>query len=582
MARLQEQAMHAGMESTTSLQFGLPGGQVPATTVDLFARLLAVLQRGQSQDALRPHLYAALLSFMQYSQGRRPAQASPHILTALLKAGKANGSSERVVADMDDQRQQVDEGIAGLLCHSLPLLTTVIRDAAAHTTSPAVKSQALTLLASWAVADPSLAVANRLHQQDLSNRILEDLINRAHLYLPGPHAGMAVHVIEAQLTLLLRLSSARRFSRAEVTDDVNVIGKLVHCKAIDLEPEEPVLRSGHKHDRRHHIMRVLLLILQVVNSELAAKQHSSETSRQAVTFVAQHSRTMQRVLREASVRNLNGWAPGEKEAELATLVLALVTRLSFSQLSQQPGAPADALREGAHRLLQPFSCPTEDSISPLLRNPNHQEGDAPTAVSDPSQTLPLKVARLRCALARYLVWEVNASPDFRYQIRPSSSMPYQPCLLQLAGMLKQAAQDRQVCGAHRQSLLDAIQTGSVLGSAHQQQLALQVYSAPVSSKPQSLTSLLTAAAQVERQLQQACLLAELLLAVLLQHLAESDSDLSALSRLGDNRAFLSLQRVLDPTLDYFMRWQQQKPAGNEATEQMAREVKGYLSKAIRS
>ena len=49
---------------------------------------------------------------------------------------------------------------------------------------------------------------------------------------------------------------------------------------------------------------------------------------------------MQRVLREASLGNLNGWKPGEKEAELAALVLLLVTRLSFSQLSQQPGAPA--------------------------------------------------------------------------------------------------------------------------------------------------------------------------------------------------------------------------------------------------
>ena len=63
------------------------GGQVSATTVDLFGRLLAALDRGQSEDALRPHLYAALLSFMQYSQGRRPAQASPHILAALLQSG---------------------------------------------------------------------------------------------------------------------------------------------------------------------------------------------------------------------------------------------------------------------------------------------------------------------------------------------------------------------------------------------------------------------------------------------------------------------------------------------------------------
>lgn len=55
--------------------------------VQLLHSLLAVLAKGQSEALLRPHLYAALLSFMQYCQGSRPAQASPHILKALLQAG---------------------------------------------------------------------------------------------------------------------------------------------------------------------------------------------------------------------------------------------------------------------------------------------------------------------------------------------------------------------------------------------------------------------------------------------------------------------------------------------------------------
>ena len=63
------------------------GGEVPAGTVSLFARLLEALDKGQSGDALQPHLYAALLSFMQYTPGLRPAQASPHILSALSAAG---------------------------------------------------------------------------------------------------------------------------------------------------------------------------------------------------------------------------------------------------------------------------------------------------------------------------------------------------------------------------------------------------------------------------------------------------------------------------------------------------------------
>ena len=54
----------------------------------------------------------------------------------LLFLGKANGSSDRLVADMDDQSRQVEDGIASALCHSLPLFNMVIRDAAAQTTRP--------------------------------------------------------------------------------------------------------------------------------------------------------------------------------------------------------------------------------------------------------------------------------------------------------------------------------------------------------------------------------------------------------------------------------------------------------------
>ena len=54
----------------------------------------------------------------------------------LVFVGKTNGSSDRLVANMDDQSRQVEEGIALALCHSLPLLNVVIRDAAAQTTRP--------------------------------------------------------------------------------------------------------------------------------------------------------------------------------------------------------------------------------------------------------------------------------------------------------------------------------------------------------------------------------------------------------------------------------------------------------------
>lgn len=125
-------------------------------------------------------------------------------------------------------------------------------------------------------------------------------------------------------------------------EDCSSLSKAMILQVIDFEPEEPVRRGDRQHQsgRRKRITRVLLLVLQVVNSELACQQNRSETRSQAVTFVARHSRMMQRVLREAAIGNLNGWEPGEQEAELAALVLSLVTQLSFGQLSQQPGAPA--------------------------------------------------------------------------------------------------------------------------------------------------------------------------------------------------------------------------------------------------
>lgn len=55
-----------------------------------------------------------------------------------VHAGHANGSSDRLVANMDQQAREVEEGVSAALAHSLPLLTVVIRDAAtsSETISP--------------------------------------------------------------------------------------------------------------------------------------------------------------------------------------------------------------------------------------------------------------------------------------------------------------------------------------------------------------------------------------------------------------------------------------------------------------
>ena len=89
---------------------------------------LAEIEDPRIKATIRPSIWHPFMCY--YSAG------SGGVKACLLFVGKTNGSSDRLVADMDDQSRQVEEGIASALTHSLPLLNVVIRDAAAQTTRP--------------------------------------------------------------------------------------------------------------------------------------------------------------------------------------------------------------------------------------------------------------------------------------------------------------------------------------------------------------------------------------------------------------------------------------------------------------
>ena len=61
-----------------------------------------------------------------------------HLQHVYMHAGHANGSNDRLVANIDAQAREVEEGISAALAGSVPLLSVVIRDAAAssETISP--------------------------------------------------------------------------------------------------------------------------------------------------------------------------------------------------------------------------------------------------------------------------------------------------------------------------------------------------------------------------------------------------------------------------------------------------------------
>lgn len=58
------------------------------------------------------------------------------LILGMACTGNSNGSSDQLVAGMDQQNRVVEQGIAASLMQQLPLLTTVVRDAAAQTSKP--------------------------------------------------------------------------------------------------------------------------------------------------------------------------------------------------------------------------------------------------------------------------------------------------------------------------------------------------------------------------------------------------------------------------------------------------------------
>ena len=56
----------------------------------------------------------------------------------------------------------------------------------------ALRTLALTLLSWWVTADTSFTIAQRVYQQELPARILEELVTRAHTYIRHLQKGQSV------------------------------------------------------------------------------------------------------------------------------------------------------------------------------------------------------------------------------------------------------------------------------------------------------------------------------------------------------------------------------------------------------
>jgi nuclear pore complex protein Nup205 len=389
-ARLQNQALTAATLDPLS---GLP---LPSRLHNLFAALLAVIWEGRGQESVRMVLYDALMSYLSMCRGPALLQAPPVVMSAFLEAvghgggggGAANGRRAGGLAEhLDSIHLQLEEGNVAVLHSNIRLLQIIAQDGVSS--NPTVATSALTSLAALVASDPTTALADELHRIALPARLLQDLQDQPPevLVQPPPAGQAATLVLEAKLTLLLRVSLSgpptHRAASAQKIFSLQALTRLAACRSIDLQPEEPgfgasatATTSGGSNSLRQRLHQVISPALQLVLALVTALPHSIAVREQTASFVESHARAIARILRDAASSGVRGWEPGDSELGEATLAVQLMSELAPYKglISPQVGP---ALQEAAYRAASRFLTSNGKSQSPpVVRIAAARDADA--------------------------------------------------------------------------------------------------------------------------------------------------------------------------------------------------------------
>eukprot|EP00887_Chlorella_sp_A99_P002898 scaffold6.g2898.t1 len=397
MARLQEQVSAA---ATADPLGGVP---LPARCHALLRALLAALWGGRRLEAVRLPLYSALSSYLAMCRGPALLRAPPSVVEALLQGLPGAAAAPTGAAQQLDQLQrQLEDGNAALLQAAPQLVDLLAGDATSS--EPATAARALSALCTLLGADPGGAVVDEVYRTALPGRLLQELAEGPYAALtqPPPRGQALLLVIEAQLTLLLRLAlagpPAARAASAQRLFSLQALPRLTQCRALDLQPEEPgfaqLSGAASLRARLHALFTPALRLALSIASALPA---SGPVREQAGAFVDAHTRALVRVLYDAASPGVRGWEPGDAELEEATLAVQLLSELAGQR---PPLAIAPQLQEAAYRLSARFLCLSAKSQSPVVAR-LHAARDAGRLSARDERTYS-KVLGLRCALAHHL------------------------------------------------------------------------------------------------------------------------------------------------------------------------------------
>ncbi|MEW5318153.1 MAG: hypothetical protein WDW38_009398 [Sanguina aurantia] len=341
--------------------------------VQLLELLAGVTVASRRTLEVRVQLYAAMLQYLQYCRGSKLCNSPRVVLASILEGW---GSSPSALADLDTTQESIEQGNASILAEHGPALVALIAVDALNVSSPALQQAvALHLVGALVAADARVGVAAAAHAHGVPQQLLQLLasVPQAAVIQHSRKARRAMYVIEAQLSLLLRLTEAgpvrQRTASAQKVQALQAIPILGACRALDLEPESIHGNNltSSSDSLRSRLPHVIAPTLRLLLSVLASLPESAAVRNDAAGFVLLHYRVLERLLREAGSSATATWSPGPQELEQAELAVQLLCKLvPCFATAELPVEVSDPLLLAVYQLLQVFGTLSPASSSPLV------------------------------------------------------------------------------------------------------------------------------------------------------------------------------------------------------------------------
>ncbi|KAH7280638.1 hypothetical protein KP509_36G007000 [Ceratopteris richardii] len=438
----------------------------------IFSKLIAAILRYETSETLRVRQYTILICYLHYCQDTVDPDISLSVIRALLLEGQVGEQDQDLEKHDREQVELLKINLGVIKGDCVALINLLAKDVTQG--NEMNKAMALYALDALLAIDNEQVILSQLQSRGLLQACLADVSTNSYqaLLIPSPASTRRLYMLEAELSLLLRVGHQNKKRGAHMLFAMGALQHLTSCRAIDIQLSEdtqwePVVKSGSgllpQHDRRHQIVLPVLRIVLCLTTLLETDgdiESASEISSEILEFIKGHHGLFSRVLRDdKSGVHLNEL----QELDLVTGVLSKVWHLA----TEDEWGFVQAL----YSLVSVYFIQESESKNRFVNFVGEAKRMVVLApgVLEVTRTVELLIACVRCNLISFL-FSMVAKREIRFRYMDPIVVPesvyagqfgpkrvQQPTLSLVVSLLEQCVTDLEAAHEERTLLLAKVQ-----------------------------------------------------------------------------------------------------------------------------